>query len=181
MVDAYQTLEDKDNIDHVETSGPFKCTRPDAWLGHGYYFWDTNLDWAIEWGVNAFKKKNKEFIIGKCVVDITNNCFDLVGSVAHQIDLIDVLETLKESGKLKHYHRRILPNIIQYMKDKQIFGYKSIRAADVTSKVIRLHFSQKAERQEYMMINQRVQICVIEKKDVILPPFTVVYPEMYLT
>jgi hypothetical protein len=67
------------------------------------------------------------------------------------------------------------------MKNKQIFGYKSIRAADVTSKVIRLHFSQKAERQEYMMINQRVQICVIEKKDVILPPFTVVYPEMYLT
>lgn len=181
MVDAYQTLEDRDNIDHVEASGPFQCTRPDAWLGFGYYFWDTNMDWAKEWGFNSFERKGKQYIIGKCVVDITNQCFDLIGSVAHQMELMDVLETMKESGKFKQYHRRVLPNVIEYMKSKGIFPYKSIRAGDVTNKVVKLHFSKSEERREYMLINQRVQICVIERKDVVLPPFTVVYPEIYLT
>lgn len=181
MVDAYQTLEDRDNIDHVEASGPFPCTRSDAWLGFGYYFWDTNMDWAKEWGINSFERKGKQYIIGKCVVDITNQCFDLIGSVAHQMELMDVLETMKESGKFKHNHRRILPNIIEYMKRKGIFHYKSIRAGDVTNKVVKLHFSKREEKREYMLINQRVQICVIERKDVVLPPFTVVYPEIYLT
>ncbi len=35
------------------------------------------------------------------------------------------------------------------------------------------------EPKEYMMINQRVQICVIKKKDVLLRSFEVVYPEKY--
>jgi hypothetical protein len=30
-----------------------------------------------------------------------------------------------------------------------------------------------------MVINQRVQICVIDKKDVILRPFNVIYPVKY--
>ncbi len=84
MVDAYQTLEDRDNRDDVEASGPFICKRADAWLGDGYYLWDTNIQWAHEWGMNSFKRNGKEYLIGKCQVDTNNNCFDLVGSVANQ-------------------------------------------------------------------------------------------------
>ncbi len=182
MVNAYQTLEDKDNIDHVETSGPFKCTRRDAWLGHGYYFWDTNIEWAKEWGVNSYKKQNKDFIIGKCIVDITNECFDLVGSVASQLELIDAINLFKASGFINPpQHRLILPNIIEYLKKKDIFKYKSIRASDITNKVIRLNFSDYEYKREYMIINQRIQICVIEKKNVVLPPFKIIYPEIYST
>lgn len=180
MVDAFQTLEDKDNIDHVETSGPFKCTRPNAWLGDGYYFWDSNLEWAVEWGINGFEKKGKEFIIGKCIVDITNNCFDLFGSVFNQLELKEAMRVFIDSEKIKDNERLILPNIIQYMRNKGIFKYKSIRAADITNKVIAFHFSKNEFRKEFMEINQRVQICVIDKKDVVLPPFKVVYPEKYL-
>jgi hypothetical protein len=179
MVRGFQTLEDRDNIDHVETSGPFMCNRPDAWLGFGYYFWDTNIQWAKDWGHNSYKKKDKEFIIASCMIN-TENCFDLLGSVAHQMELIDAFEAFNESKKLKHYHRRILPNVIQYLKKKGVFEYKSIRACDNTNKIIKLHFSKNTEREEYMLINQRVQICVIEKKDVILRPFTVVFPEKYI-
>lgn len=28
---------------------PIRCTRPDAWLGYGYYFWGDLYD-AIIWG-----------------------------------------------------------------------------------------------------------------------------------
>lgn len=181
MVDAYQTLEDRDNIDHVEASGPFICERPDAWLGTGYYFWDTNMEWAIEWGINSYEKKNKAFIIAKCKVDINNNCFDLLGSVFNQYELKEVMNAFIESEKVKDNQRLILPNIIQYMKNKGIFKYKSIRAADITNKVITFHFSKDERKREFMEINQRVQICVIANKEVVLPPFTVIYPEIYIT
>ena len=38
----YQTVEDRGNPDYVEQHGPFICTNKNAWLGEGYYFWDTN-------------------------------------------------------------------------------------------------------------------------------------------
>ncbi len=44
--------------------------------------------------------------------------------------------------------------------------------------ILKLHF--KSGKGEYMIINQRVQICVIEKKEVLLRPFSVIYPEKYL-
>lgn len=179
MVKGFQTLEDQDNIDEVETLGPFICTRSDAWLGHGYYLWDTNIQWAKDWGYHSYTKNDKEFIIASCMINI-ENCFDLFGSVAHQMELISAFEAFNESNKLKHNHRRILPNIIQYLKKKGIFEYKSIRACDNTNKIIKLHFSKNHEREEYMLINQRVQICVIERKDVILRPFTVIFPEKYI-
>ena len=59
IVTGYQTLEDRDNIDHVETVGPFPCSRGDAWLSNGCYLWDTNMKWAIEWGQNSFGKKGR--------------------------------------------------------------------------------------------------------------------------
>ena len=36
IIKVYQTLEDRNNIEYIETNGPFKCERPDACLGHGY-------------------------------------------------------------------------------------------------------------------------------------------------
>ena len=41
----FQTLEDRNNPDEVESQGPFICTN-NPWLGKGYYFWDTFLDLA---------------------------------------------------------------------------------------------------------------------------------------
>ena len=48
VVEGYQTLEDKDNLDEVELDGPFPCRHKGAWLGFGSYLWDTRVDWAIE-------------------------------------------------------------------------------------------------------------------------------------
>lgn len=42
----YQTVEDRNNPDDVEQHGPFLCTNKMAWLGHGYYFWDTFINLA---------------------------------------------------------------------------------------------------------------------------------------
>lgn len=178
IVEAYQTLEDKDNIDHIEAEGPFECRRKDAWLGFGYYFWDTNMDWAIAWGENSYKTYKKDFVIAKCQLDLTNNCFDLVGNVKHQMDLMQSMQVMIKSNKIKNEDEKIIPNILLFMKSMGLFDFKSIRASDMHKNILKLHF--KTGKGEYMIINQRVQICVIEKKDVLLRPFSVVYPENYL-
>jgi hypothetical protein len=178
IVDAYQTLEDRDNIDEIEMDGPFKCTHSKSWLGIGYYLWDTNVEWAITWGEVAHKKNGADYVIAKCKINLANQCFDLVGNVQHQQDLIEVIKVMKESGRIKNSDEETIPNLIMFMKAKGIFNFKTIRAADMHDKVVKLQFLKY--KKEYMIINQRVQICVIEKKDVLLRPFSVVFPEKYL-
>ncbi len=178
IVTAYQTLEDRDNIDEIELDGPFECRRNDAWLGFGYYFWDTNIEWAISWGEKSYKPRHKEFVIGRCRINLDNNCFDLVGCVQHWNDLVEVLKVMRESKKIKNRKDEIVPNVITFMKKNGIFNYNSIRASDMHNNTIKLRFNEN--KPEYMAINQRVQICVINKKNVILRPFSVVYPEKYV-
>ena len=178
IVTAYQTLEDKDNIDEIETEGPFICTRRDAWLGHGYYLWDSNLKWALAWGENSYTKRGKEYVVGRCQVDLTNDCFDLLGNVTHQQELTETIEVLKQSGKIKDNSKLILPNIIEFLKRQGMFPYKSIRVGD-NNDPLRIHFNDR--RGEFMFINQRVQICVLHRKDIILHPFSVIYPDKYIT
>ena len=180
IITAYQTLENRDNIDEIETDGPYICSRKDAWLGSGYYFWDSNIAWAISWGKNSYEKFQKEYVIGRCQLDLSQYCFDLFGNVAHQIDLKEVIEVMKRSGKIRSGHRLIMPNIIEFLKVNGLFPYRSIRIGDTPSSM-HVHFSGQETKREYMLVNQRVQICVIERKGVILHPFDVIYPEKYLT
>ena len=178
IVEAFQTLEDKDNIDEVEMGGPFPCNHRGAWLGTGCYLWDTRYEWALDWGRFAYQNRGKNFIIGRCQVDLSKECFDLFGNVGHQVEFQKIIEVMLKSGKIKNEKDKLVANIIEFMKRKDIFPYKSIRAADMHN-VKKYYFrvdSKTNEPKEYMMINQRVQICVIAKKDVILLPFKVVYP-----
>lgn len=181
-VEAFQTLEDRDNIDLVEMEGPFSCNHKNAWLGRGCYLWDTRLDWALDWGDFAYISKGKNFIIGKCWIDLNNDCFDLKGSVQHQFDFQEIVKTMIESKKIKREEEAIVPNVIEFMKMKGLFNFKSIRAFDMNNtKKFYFRFDRNSGKpKEFMTINQRVQICVLEKKGVILRPFKVVYPEKYL-
>ncbi len=179
IVIGYQTLEDRDNIDHVEAGGPFPCNRRDAWLSYGCYLWDSNISWAKDWGEKSFINKGKEYIVGTCNIDLSKKCFDLFGSVADKEEFMRIVEVLRQSGKLKPHHRVIVANIIRFMESKNIFPYKSIRAADYPSEQRKYFYSVNNERGEYTIMNQRVQICVKNKKGVILPPFSVIFPDKY--
>jgi hypothetical protein len=177
-ITAYQTLEDRDNLDHVEMEGPFACTHRGSWLGSGYYFWDTNMDWAINWGKTAYESRGNEYFIGRCQLDLSKDCFDLVGNVAHWKDLLEVFDVFTKSKKIRNQEKIILPNVIQFMKNNGLFPFKSIRASDMHRNVRRIHF--RNDRGEYMIINQRVQVCVIDRQEVLIRPFSIVFPEKYL-
>jgi hypothetical protein len=181
MVKAFQTLEDMDNIDIVELNGPFPCIHKGAWLGYGCYLWDSRIDWAIDWGHFVYTSKQKEFIIGRTWIDLRKECFDLMGNVQHQYDFQEIIKVMIESKKIKKNEEAIVANVIEFMKNKNLFPFKSIRAADMRN--VKKYFfridSISGKPKEYMMINQRVQICVISKKDVLSELFEVIYPEKY--
>ena len=174
IVTCYHTLENKDNFDEIELEGPFDCTHTGAWLGKGSYFWDTNIDWAHEWGNIGYVRRGKEYCITETIIDLSKNCFDLFGSVSSQQALIECIDVMIDSGKLKDDKSAVIPNLIQFMKEKGIFNYSSIRAADMHRSIMRLKF--RGDRPEFMVINQRVQICVIHRKGVILHPLKVIFP-----
>lgn len=46
ICDIFQTVKDLDNVDQLEQQGPIFCDSNSAWLGHGYYFWDSEIDLA---------------------------------------------------------------------------------------------------------------------------------------
>ena len=50
----YHTQEKRE----AKLYAPICCYRDDAWLGHGFYFWDDELD-AHEWGKSSKKKTGR--------------------------------------------------------------------------------------------------------------------------
>lgn len=167
-VTAYQTLEDRNDNKYIELNAPFKCTRKNAWLGDGYYFWDTNVNWALQWGFNSYKQRGKEFLICETKIDIHKNCFDLVGDVNCQMEFKDFLDVFKERFKATAPTVRKLINFVQ---KNDSFPYYSIRVSD-NPKTKQLKFIDS--RNEHIALNQRVQICVINK-EVIVNQITIIH------
>ena len=93
----YQTVEDRDNPEHIKSNSPFLCNRKDAWLGKGYYFWDTLIENAHWWGKTVYK--NNDYVVLKFLCDSINiKCFDLHGNLEHLSYFNEVADILKKEG-----------------------------------------------------------------------------------
>lgn len=101
----YQTLEDRNNPDEVESQGPFLCNRKDAWLGNGYYFWDSFIENAHWWGKEGARYKS--YLICESSFHLNEKCFDLYDNPEHIKNLIEIINIMKINGlydkKTKHY------------------------------------------------------------------------------
>ena len=92
----YQTVDDKRNTKYVLENAPFKCTRHDAWLGEGYYFWDTFINCAHWWGKNSYGDK---YMVCKTTCQYNENeILDLVGNTK-QIEQVRKYTTLLQAKK----------------------------------------------------------------------------------
>lgn len=189
MLTGYHTVEDRNNPDVILLEGPFRCEREDAWLGYGYYFWDTKIEWAREWGKNNCLRKKDPWKDGYviCQALIVNDpdiMFDLVGNVSHQEEFEQVIKLL-EADESYVDAQPLVSEILAFMQEKGMFTYKSIRAADNNNKVIEINFrppriQERPQNRPYMRIGQRVQICVVEKSNLTLQEFSIIFPEKYL-
>lgn len=170
---GYHTLEDRNNVDHIEEWGPQQCTRINAWLGDGYYFWDGDIYWAHDWGKNY----SKGYLVFSGEILINENTYDLVGNVLHKKEFYEVINIMKNEGYLKSLQNVTVAKVIEYLKRYIGFEYNSIRAADYPRSAFKVSFGGK--NGEFMYLNERVQICLITKKNLSLQSFRAIFPEEY--
>lgn len=178
----YQTLEDRSNIDDVEQYGPFKCGRDDAWLGIGYYFWDTFIEYAHWWGNTVYKYKNKPYIICSSIVHFNEDI------------LYDLMEphTLHEFGTIAKVLEETYPGknitvafVLEYLKKKApSFGYQAIRARaeeatryDRTLGKSQIYF--KKENKAFLNTHPHIQVCVLNRQFIGQNNFHVIFPPEY--
>lgn len=173
---GYQTIKDKGDPGDIENHGPYKCTRDDAWLGFGYYFWDSRIDWGHWWGSKSY---NGNYIICKAEIILGKTCFDLVGNVIHQQDFLETFEVLntKHSKAFKHNNVTV-PQVIEYLKRKGFLKqFETIRShhhdRDLTKAFYKLG-------EEFLFLGHKVQICLIQINELALQTYKIVFPDEYV-
>jgi hypothetical protein len=169
---GYHTLQNRDNVDEIENSGPTKCTTKVAWLGHGYYFWDSDIEWAHRFGKSRYKE---DYLIFEAEIAINQDTYDLYGNVSHRIEFREAWKLLKESGYIDSIENIRVADVLEYLKKLSKFHYNSIRAADNPDRQNIIYFG--GQKGEFMYINERVQICLINKTNLSLSSFRIVYPD----
>lgn len=180
---VYQTLEDKGNLDEIEQDGPFLCNRANAWLGAGYYFWDTFIENAHWWGKECNSYKDG-YIICKAVCDYNDDdCFDLVGNTEHFSLFNETYEYLKSKGLVNK--DTTVSRVIQYLRnDLKIFTYSACRVVGNSSKSFNSSFRFSLlfnpKKNSYLDLKPPIQICFYKKTSLNLRNYQIVFPVEYI-
>ncbi|HAH54215.1 MAG TPA: hypothetical protein DCM02_02730 [Flavobacterium sp.] len=182
---VYQTLEDRGNPEKIERDGPFPCTRNNAWLGVGYYFWDTFKENAHWWGKEC-NNYDEGYVICKAECDYDEEkCFDLVSNTDHLLMLHNTFELMKSKGLANS--NTTVSRVIEYLKtDLKIFNFSASRASGVNSKSVSSNFSShlifdnKKGKLKYLDLKPAIQLCFYSKSSLNLRNYKIVFPDQYI-
>lgn len=180
----YQTLKDKGNPDYIESNAPFICKWENAWLGEGYYFWDTFIENAHWWGK---MRHGNSYVICKAECDFSSNlCFDLVGDTEHMQDFDDTIKLLK-SKKLV-IEETTVSRIINFLRTKlpdfnfqaiRVYGIKSISDHKEEYKKYRHRLIFEESKDQYLDYKPAIQLCLFKKTSLNLRNLKIEFPDEY--
>lgn len=178
----YQTVGDRGNPDEINNNSPFKCTLADAWLGDGYYFWDTSFKNAHWWGRHAHRQNG--YVISKYRCDFSyDKCFDLVGNMEHIETFREYTEILKRNNLPVEVVT--VPFILEHMKQITNLesNYEAIRARGERARDSMPYNSLlfSVDDPHFLNIAPHVQICLFRKNSLNLSKGEIVYPDKYIT
>jgi len=180
----YQTLEDRNNADIIESDGPFKCNNNQAWLGSGYYFWESFIENAHWWGRECNSYSNG-YVICKANYNLDQEfCFNLIDNPDHIKNFQKTIRLLKEKGL--YNNKTTVSRIIYYLKDTlKLFKYDATRVYGVHSKnknskyTFSLPF--KSHGAQYLDLLPAIQICFYSKKNnLYLRNYQIIFPDKYI-
>lgn len=179
----YQTLQDWENPDHVINHGPFDCTSEDAWLGDGYYFWDTFQDLAHWWGESQHKKK---YIVCKGQSNFDRQlCLDLQGEPEDMALFMSIVDVMNSENLISD--KTTVNEVLQYLKNIGLFHYHAVRVVGVlsVSPTKWPQYSHKLlfnpETQHFLNLMPAIQICFYNKDCMDMKDYQIIYPEKYTT
>ena len=178
----YQTVEDRYNPEQIKLNAPFLCDRTDAWLGEGYYFWDTLIENAHWWGKTVYKQKG--YVVLKFLCDsINERCFDLHGNLEHLKYFNEIVSFLKNEGAVNN--STTVSMIIEFLKENASLDkkYDGIRVYGHRSrhKTMKMFFKQAPNSKQYLEFEPPVQLCLFRKDSFNLQPGLIVYPSHYVS
>jgi len=175
ILECFQTLEDRENPDEVERYGPFICARNDVWLGKGYYFWDTNIEWAHGWGQSY---QANGYIICQASIRHDEMILDLAGNVRHMMAFERIYKILRERVPAQERADILVRDLIAALQKTNSIPFDGIRANHEHTSPLIVKFNK--ERKEYLIINRPMQICLLNKKNILSHTFRIVFPEKYV-
>lgn len=182
---AYQTLEDRD-IQLVEIHGPFRCCHDKAWLGSGYYFWDSFLNNAHWWGREG-ARYSRGYVICESTFELDENkCFNLVDNPDH-LHAFNLTKIILMEQKLYIEGETTVARVIEYLKRFAEFNYEAIRAYGINSVGFRSEFSNRTifihkeakYSNQYLDSSPAIQINFFEKNSLNRKGFKIIYPPKY--
>ncbi len=172
----YQTLEDRENAFEIERDGPFRCRRNDAWLGEGYYFWDSHKTLGHWWGKITYGKNKYVICESTCILD--QDCWDLHGEGKHRKEF---KEAAIELSKSHTKNDPTVPEIIEFLKRKRFFTYQAIRIFGINSMNRKDEYSNRVifhhKLPGYFDLNPTIQICLFRRDVCSFNGYKIVYPE----
>lgn len=180
----YQTVENLNNPDYIDGNAPFKCINENAWLGVGYYFWDTFLENAHWWGKTNYNINGYVIVRFECN-DKSDRLFDLHGDMEHVKYFKEFIEEFQKNKILGS--NPTVPMIIECLKKNtsfekkfdaiRVYGHYS-KSMDVTMKML---FSKKTNSRQYFELTPAVQLCLFRKTSLNLRERKIVYPSNYIS
>ena len=182
---AYQTLEDRD-IHKIESDGPFPCFWKNAWLGKGYYFWESFIENAHWWGVEGACYKNG-YVICETSFDLDDNkCFNLVDNPNHLEQFNKTKNILKEK-KLYTEGVTTVARVINFIKQINIFNFEAIRVYGINSVGFNSTYSNRTifvfkegkKSFQYLDSTPAIQINFFTKSSLSRKGFKIIYPPEY--
>lgn len=179
---GFHTLEDRKNPDYIKKFAPFACTRSDAWLSYGYYFWERDLLRAHAWGKQAYG--DNKYVICECLLELPN-MLDLVGNREHQDKMRELVTYLAKTHPALQGVEPPLSKAIAllrlWQKKRRIanFPYDSVRAQDFPNPATYKFVEKENRRVETTILNPRIQICLFTADKLALPSLKIIYPEPY--
>lgn len=172
---VYQTLENRNNSDEVLNHGPYDCTKANAWLHSGYYFWEEFIDPAHYWGV---KWNRNRYIItkGQCLI-LEEDLFDLVGNMHHIKEFKETYEYMLNELKIVDDNTTVA-HVIDYLKREEVFDYIASRANTTEAfrnnyKIFDLKFS--TAHSTSLIMNPAVQICIYDLERAYFDNFEIIF------
>lgn len=178
--DIFQTVKNLDNVDKLEQQGPIFCKSNSAWLGHGYYFWDSEIELAHWWGEVHCLNYGYDYLILKSSYEKWSELlFDLYDNALHRKDMVSAYNITKEhTGK----QRITVPYLLEILKKTKNFRYQAIRAKFDNSvnagDLFEFRPFANDTSNSKLDLFPAIQICVLDKR-FLASPVKVVYPNEY--
>mgnify|MGYP006357581213 FL=1 len=175
----YQTIEDRDNPDEIERNAPYLCKAKNAWLGNGYYFWDTLIENAHWWGNSHYYGSSYVIVQYSCDELSCGKCFDLQGNLEHLKQFNSYLDLLKKESLISE--QDTVAKVFEFLKNKTDFldRYEAIRAYGHRSKKHSEFVSFEKNKPYGLERFPAIQLCLFKKNSLNLSCGTIVYPECY--